>query len=159
MSYRIGARNDRGHCNGVWRHTGAAGRGESQTSRAADNGYCSARLSGAGGVAGRNVFALPIAVLVESMHRMSKLKTNDVLGRLVYLDETRIVFLGTTPWKRDTWFIRFRNAEGVDTKLALSTEAMRALVGLYSSWSDGDLYQNTFPHKTSWYAVKRCADV
>ena len=53
-----------------------------------------------------------------------------VTGRRISLSEGRSVFLGRSEQEPDLHFIAFRNAEGVDTRLKISEEAMTALITL-----------------------------
>lgn len=66
-------------------------------------------------------------------------------GLLAHLTEGRLVFLGRHDARPDTWLIGFRNADGDDTRLALSDEAMAWLVSLHDTFSSGGTFRDTFP--------------
>jgi hypothetical protein len=57
-------------------------------------------------------------------------KTKDIRGRLIKLDDTRLVFVGQSATAPGNSFIAFRNKDGEDTKLVLSIEAAHALFSL-----------------------------
>lgn len=75
-----------------------------------------------------------------------------VLGRMVKLDDTRIVFLGTSDKQPDTYYLAFRSKEDIDTKLVLTGEAMRSLTQLINDPEYG-LPLCDFPHKSTWELV------
>lgn len=76
---------------------------------------------------------------------------DDITGHMIPLDETRFVFLGQSQNHPDAWFLCFRNSDGNDTKMALSREAMAALVKLATEPFRGE--RVTFPHKRVWRVV------
>jgi hypothetical protein len=78
-------------------------------------------------------------------------EVSDVTGHLIRLDATRLVFLGESPAKPDTYFLGFRNAEGNDTKIMFSREAVAALVKLATEPLKGERVE--FPHKMEWRVV------
>src|SRR4051812_9889117 len=72
-----------------------------------------------------------------------------IRGNLGTLSDGRLVFIGEKQENRDEWYIAFRNAEGDDTRLRLSKEAMATLVQLYKQHPKGN---DTWPMqiKTAW---------
>ena len=75
-----------------------------------------------------------------------------VTGHMIRLDDTRLVFLGNSPEHPGTWFLGFRNADGQDTKLTFSQEAMAALLNLATTPHTGP--KVNFPHKRVWRFVE-----
>lgn len=75
-----------------------------------------------------------------------------VKGHLAYLDDTRLVFLAKSPNNKDLWYLGFRNSENVDTKIALSSEALAMLVQLYRKQPNGE---EVFPVQiiTKWEVI------
>lgn len=55
-------------------------------------------------------------------------------GEIAELGDGRLVFLGRASEAPDTWLLGFRDSEGAVTKLALSDEAMGALVHIFVNW-------------------------
>ena len=81
--------------------------------------------------------------------------TLNVLGRRADLSDGRIVFLGYDhAGAPDDCFIAFRNKEGADTYLKISTAALDALVALATDPPDSSTPIVDFPHKTVWRVVR-----
>ena len=74
-----------------------------------------------------------------------------VTGHMIRLDDTRLVFLGNSPEHPGIWFLGFRNADGQDTKLTFSPEAMAALLNLATAPTGPKV---SFPHKHVWRFVE-----
>lgn len=79
--------------------------------------------------------------------------TDDVLGRHIDLPDGRVVFLGQSKKHPENRYVAFKNAEGRDTKLVLSAEALNALKKLLTSPMTG-MPLATFPHRFEWRLVK-----
>ena len=73
-----------------------------------------------------------------------------VRGYMEQLDDTRIVFLGRREGEPGTFYLGFRNAEGVDTKLKVSDEGLAALIRLRLALSTSKDEMRDFPHGTVW---------
>lgn len=76
-----------------------------------------------------------------------------VLGRLVYLDDKRLVFLGESEEAPGVHFIGFRNGESEDLRFNLSHEAFAALATLIQNPMFG-MPLVGFPYKHQWTLVK-----
>lgn len=75
---------------------------------------------------------------------------NPVRGYLEQLDDTRLVFLGRREDEPNTFYLGFRNGEGVDTKLKVSDEALAALIRLRLALSASKDDMQDFPHGPTW---------
>lgn len=73
-----------------------------------------------------------------------------VRGHIKRLDDTRLVFFGQNPATPDTWCLGFRNAEGEDTLLKLSQEAVDALKWLLTDPFKGERVRFPYVVKTAW---------
>ena len=71
-----------------------------------------------------------------------------VQGHLKMIDDVRLVFIGQDPNKTDIYYLAFRNEDGEDTKIKLSTEAYNALKCLISEPFKGK--RVGFPYKLEW---------
>ncbi len=87
---------------------------------------------------------------------MAEHSTDAVLGHLIRLDATRLVYLGHDPEHIGLWFVGFRNSAGEDTKLTLSTEAMNAFIQLHQFDLMGE--RVPYPHKTVWRVTEGSED-
>jgi len=76
-----------------------------------------------------------------------------ITGHLIQLDGTRLVFLGECPAEPGGYFLGFRNAEGGDTKISLSREALNALIKLATEPPKGDRVEFPHNHKKEWHVV------
>jgi hypothetical protein len=76
-------------------------------------------------------------ILLKSVEK--KFADNEkIRGHLAHLDDKRIVFIGNREEDKGTYYVGFRNAEGDDTFLRLSPEAMAMLIQLYRKPRNGD---------------------
>lgn len=73
-----------------------------------------------------------------------------IRGHVKRLDEKRLVFVGQNPAVADTWYLGFRNAEGEDTKIALSKEAYEALKWLMTEPFKGERVRFPYVVNTYW---------
>jgi hypothetical protein len=71
-----------------------------------------------------------------------------ITGHLIELSENRLVFVGREGDSGD-WYLAFRSAEGEDTKIRLSDEAMLAFDNAIQLRKANPGVQ-TFPHKFTW---------
>jgi hypothetical protein len=78
----------------------------------------------------------------------------EILGYLEQLDDTRLVFLGQREDEPNTFYVGFRNSEGVDTKLTLSRIAMDALIHLHGML-EGERrpFPSNLTNNQAWMAV------
>ena len=85
----------------------------------------------------------------------------DIRGYLESIDDIRLVFLGEADDQPDRFFIGFRNAEGVDTKLTISREAFDALMRLRLRLAVQDGEKVEYPHGPVWkhHWVVRSEDI
>lgn len=74
-----------------------------------------------------------------------------VLGYLERLDEQRLVFLGQSDDEPNTFYLAFRNIDGVDTKLKLSSEAFAALLRLRRKLTTSKEPKTDYPHGSMWH--------
>lgn len=73
-----------------------------------------------------------------------------IRGRIKYLDETRLVFLGQNPEDKDTYYFGFRNKRGEDTLLSLTSEAYEALKWLCAENFKGERVPFPYVLHTYW---------
>ena len=73
-----------------------------------------------------------------------------VRGYLERLDDTRLVFLGERDGEPHTFYLGFRDANGVDTMLKLSREALDALMRLRLMTIAAKEPKHDFPQSNSW---------
>jgi hypothetical protein len=74
----------------------------------------------------------------------------EVRGYMEQLDDTRVVFVGQREDEPDTFYLGFRSADGVDTKLKVSSEAMAALIRLRLALHGSKDAKQDFPHGPTW---------
>lgn len=80
--------------------------------------------------------------------------STDPRGRLVTLDDTRLVFVGEDPAYPGIKFVGFRNDKGNDLYLSLNTDAADALGRLLTTpQSDED--RDAFPYRPEWEVVAK----
>jgi hypothetical protein len=72
------------------------------------------------------------------MERRINLRLQDVPGRFVRLDDTRLVFVGSHPSLPDRVFVNLRSDKGIDTLLTLSHDATAAIKALLTDPEAGE---------------------
>ena len=78
-----------------------------------------------------------------------------VRGHIKHLDDKRVVFLGQDPATPDTWCLGFRNADGDDTLLKLSQEAVDAIKWLLTEPFKGDRVRYPYILQTYWVVTPK----
>lgn len=80
-----------------------------------------------------------------------------VRGHIKQLDDKRLMFLGQDPTKPEEWCLGFRNADGDDTLLKLSQEAVDALKWLLTDPFKGKRVRYPYILTTHWIVTpKEC---